>query len=221
MTILAAVSIEAAAQHVHGDADTARAQGRSDDATIHHRFQNVESWAERFEDPERDAWQLPDSVVSALVTRSDLVVVDIGSATGYFPVRFARACPEGFVYGADIEPDMVYYLNDRARDEGLENLVSTLASPEDPHLPVPVDLVFICNTYHHIDGRIDYFRRLQEQLRPGARVAVVDYRVSSERGPPHKLHSAEVEAEMIEAGYELAERHTFLPEQYFLVFKVR
>lgn len=195
-------------------------QHHDDNATIDHRFENAETWAERFEDPERDAWQLPDRVVEALIIRDDMVVVDIGSATGYFPVRFALAAGNGVVFGADIEPGMIYYLNDRARTEGLTNLVSILASPEDPHLPRAVDLVFICNTYHHINGRIDYFTRLKEQLLPDARIAVVDYRPESERGPPHKLAAEIVEKEMLEAGYAVAARHTFLPEQYFLVFQV-
>lgn len=192
-----------------------------DDATIRHDFKDAEVWAERFEDPQRDAWQLPDKVVSILATREDLVIADIGSATGYFPVRFAGACPEGLVIGADIEPDMIHYLNDRARREGLSNLVSILAAPDDPHLPLVVDLVFICNTYHHIDDRIDYFTRLKEQLQEDGRVAVVDYRPSSKRGPPRKLAPEAVESEMIEAGYEVAERLDFLPEQYFLVFRVK
>jgi SAM-dependent methyltransferase len=196
----------------HGD--------HGDDATIRHRFQDAEEWARRFEDPERDRWQLPDSVVSLLAPRDDLVIADIGSATGYFPVRFARACPRGFVIGADIEPGMVTYLNDRARTEGLTNLVSVLAGADDPHLPRPADLVFICNTYHHIDGRIAYFRRLREQLRPGARLAVVDYRPESRRGPPHKLAPEAVAEELSRAGYALVDHHKFLPDQYFLVFQV-
>lgn len=194
-------------------------QDHDDDATVSHRFENAENWADRFEDPERDAWQLPGQVVDALITRDDLIVVDIGSATGYFPIRFAHAAKNGVVYGADIEAGMIYYLNDRARKEGLTNLVSIIAAPDDPHLPRPVDLVFICNTYHHINDRIDYFTRLREQLLPDARVAVVDFRPGSKRGPPHKLASEIVEKEMAEAGYEVAERHTFLPEQYFLVFQ--
>ena len=189
-----------------------------DDATIHHRFEDADAWAERFEDPERDAWQMPDAVVAALVDRPDLIVADIGSATGYFPVRFAGACPEGLVVGADIEPSMVFYLNDRARREGRTNLVSVLAAPDDPHLPLAVDVVFICNTYHHIDARLEYFRRLRAQLRPGGRVAVVDYKPESAKGPPHKLPPEHVEREMTEAGYEVAARHDMLPEQYFLVF---
>lgn len=199
----------ASPEHRHGD-----------DATVHHRFQDAAKWARTFEDPERDGWQLPDSVVSLLATRDDLVVADIGSATGYFSVRFARACPRGFVIGADIEPSMVMYLNDRARTEGLDNLVSVLAAPENPHLPRPVDLVFICDTFHHIDGRIDYFRRLRAQLSPGARLAVVDFRPESRRGPPHKLAPEVVEQELSTAGFTLVQSHKFLPEQYFLVFSL-
>jgi SAM-dependent methyltransferase len=189
-----------------------------DDATMSHRFTDAEAWADRFEDPARDAWQLPDRIVETLVDREDLVIADIGSATGYFPVRFARACPTGQVFGADVEAEMVWYLNERSRREELSNLVSILAAPDNPHLPMPVDLVFLCNTYHHIDNRIDYFSRLKDQLRLGGRVAVVDYSPSSRRGPPHKLDAEVIKTEMLAAGYTLDGDYDFLPDQYFLVF---
>ena len=192
-----------------------------DDATAHHAFTDAQRWAERFEDPTRDAWQFPDSIVATLVDRDDLVVADIGSATGYFAVRFARACPSGMIIGADTEAEMVWYLNDRARRERLHNLVSVLAAPDDPHLPTQVDLVFLCDTYHHINDRIDYFARLNEQIRPDGRVAIVDFRPSSHRGPPHKLERGVIEAEMGKAGYQLRERYDFLPDQHFLVFNRR
>ncbi len=73
-------------KHGHGQ------HAHHDSATVHHRFEDARAWAERFEDPARDAWQLPDKVVAALVDRDDLVIADIGSATGYFAVRFARTC---------------------------------------------------------------------------------------------------------------------------------
>lgn len=201
----------------HGDSHPPH----DDDATVDHRFEKAEDWAKRFEDPERDEWQLPDQVVAKLVTRGDMVIADIGSATGYFPVRFARAAPKGIVIGADIEPGMVHYLNDRAREEKLTNLFSVLAGMDDPHLPLRADLVFICDTYHHINGRVDYFTRLKAQLRKKGRVAVVDFRIESDRGPAHKLAPTVVEKEMAAAGYKLAESHDFLPDQYFLVFEAR
>lgn len=189
------------------------------DATVHHRFEDAERWAEHFDDPERDRWQQPDRVVDVLVDRDDLVIADIGSATGYFAVRFARAVPHGLVIGADVEPDMVRYLNDRARESGLDNLVSVLAGPDDPHLPEPADLVFVCNTYHHIDDRLDYFARLAGQMQPGGRLAIVDYRPGSDRGPAHKLPQDAVIAELTGAGYVLLADHDFLSEQYLLVFR--
>ncbi|MEJ2721614.1 MAG: hypothetical protein P8181_10835 [bacterium] len=97
--------------------------------------------------------------------------------------------------------------------------MSILAAPDDPHLPARADLVFICDTFHHIDDRVDYFTRLEAQLSPHARVAVVDFRPSSNRGPAHKVAPDSVEAEMNSAGYELIQRYDFLPDQYFLVFE--
>ena len=98
--------------------------------------------------------------------------------------------------------------------------MSVLAEPGDPHLPIDADLIFICNTYHHIDARIDYFRRLKDQLSTDSRIAVVDFRPSSERGPRHKLAREAVESEMTAAGFEVAERYDFLPDQYFVVFRM-
>ena len=206
--------------HGHAKHEAGGHGSHSDDATATHRFDDIERWENRFENAERDAWQMPDRVVEILIDRPDLTVADVGSATGYFPVRFARALPEGMVFGSDIEPGMVRYLNDRARSEELPNLVSVLAGPESPHVPRAVDILFLCNTYHHIDGRIAYFERVKAMLRPGGRVAIVDFRLESERGPAHKLAPDIVEKEMAQAGYRVGARHDFLPDQYFLVFEV-
>ena len=95
--------------HAHGD------HAHGDHATVTHRFADAERWAKRFEDPARDAWQQPDHVLAHLALRPDAKVVDIGAATGYFPVRFAKVVPQGRVYGVDVEPTLVNYLNLRAQ----------------------------------------------------------------------------------------------------------
>ena len=171
-----------------------------------HRFEDAAAWEAKFEDPARDAWQRPDEVVGFMINRPDLRVVDIGSATGYFPVRFARAAPQGHVVGVDIEQSMVDHLTARAAREGLTNLESRVVAPDDPGVagmsPGP-DLVFVCNTYHHIGDRVTYFQRLGEALdaTAGARLAIVDFRVDSERGPPkkHKLAPDTVIGELAQA----------------------
>ncbi len=187
---------------------------------MHQRFHDAERWSKIFDDPERDAWQKPDEVLRALAPAPDAKVADIGSGTGYFAVRLARAVPQGRVFGADIEPDMVKFLNERAAKERLPNLASHRAAPDDPRLPEPVDLVIVVNTFHHIGGRERYFGRLRESLRPGGRVAIIDFRPDSPVGPRHgRIGADRVGAEMARAGYRLAAEHGFLPYQYLLVFE--
>lgn len=213
---------QTAERHEHGRHHAT--QPHADKAYAHygshqHRFENAEEWAAIFESPERDAWQRPDEVIAALDIPHGGRVADIGAATGYFPVRIARARPDVIVYGIDLEPDMVRYLAERAQKEGLTNLQAVQATESDPKIPEPVDLVMLVNTYHHVEGREAYFRAVAEKLREGGRLAVVDFRPGSQKGPRHKLPREQVIDELAAAGYRLATEHTFLPEQYFLVFE--
>jgi SAM-dependent methyltransferase len=186
----------------------------------HHRFEHAAEWARRFEDPARDAWQRPDQVLALLRLAPDARVADIGAATGYFPVRVAGLVPAGRVYGVDIEASMVAYLGERAAREGLGNLTAVLGSPSDPRLPEPVDLVMVVNTYHHLEDRPAYFRRLLGSLRPGGRLVVIDFKRTSTMGPPvsARLSPETVRRELEEAGWRLLEAPDLLPEQDLLLF---
>jgi predicted methyltransferase len=115
---------------------------------------------------------------------------------------------------------MVKYLAARAKKENLANLTAIAGAPDDARIPAPVDLVILVDVYHHIDRRADYFRKLRASLKPGGRVAVIDFRLDSPSGPPKSARIApdRVKAEMTSAGYALGEEHAFLPNQYFLIF---
>ena len=190
---------------------------------MHRRFDDAEKWSKIFDDPARDAWQKPSEVIAALKLAPDAIVADIGSGTGYFSVRLARAVPRGKVYGADVEPDMVKFLNARAARENLSNLTSHAAGEEGPNLPSQVDLALVVDTYHHIPRRTRYFEKLKSALRPGGRIAIVDFKLDSPTGPPvkHRIPPDQVKAEMERAGYRLHEQPDFLPNQYFLLFVPR
>ena len=191
--------------------------------THQHSFSGAEHWARVFDDPERDAWQKPHQVIEALALKPDAVAADIGSGTGYFAVRLAHFVPQGRVYAVDIEPDMVQYLADRARREGLDNLAAVTGAPDDARLPRKVDLVLMVDTYHHIARREDYFRKLAQSLKPRGRVAIIDFNAQSAMGPPPgaRIAKTRVLVEMERAGYRLVGEHDFLPNQYFLVFQSR
>jgi len=190
-----------------------------------HSFANADRYEALFESPERARWQKPDELIEALGVKPGMVVADIGAGTGYFAARFARAvAPLGTVFASDIEPNMIVFLRDRADQEALPNLIPVLASSDDPRLPDgQADLIFICNTWHHLLDRVSYARRLQAELAPGGRVVIVDF-LEGELpvGPPpaHKLSAAQVRAKFEQAGYRLAGSPDLLPYQYVLVFEV-
>jgi cyclopropane fatty-acyl-phospholipid synthase-like methyltransferase len=189
--------------------------------THEHSFGDSEKWAKVFDDPKRDAWQKPHEVIRALALKPDAVVADIGSGTGYFSMRFAHMLPKGRVYGVDTEPDMVKYLAERAKREGMDNVTAVAGAPGDPRLPEKADLIILVDVYHHIENRERYFSKLRDALKPDGRVAVIDFRMSSPDGPPKasRVAPARVKAELKQAGYVLDREHGFLPNQYFLVFR--
>jgi len=189
--------------------------------THQHSFSDAEKWSHVFDDPERDAWQKPHEVIGALALKPDARVADLGAGTGYFSARLANMLPKGRVYAVDIEPDMVRYLEARAKREGLRSLTAVAGAPDDPRLPERVDLILLVDVYHHIEDRERYFRRLSTSLRPGGRIAVIDFKLDSPQGPPPsaRIPPETVKAEMKAAGHTVAAEHPFLPYQYFLIFR--
>jgi arsenite methyltransferase len=170
----------------------------------------------------RDKWQQPDLVIQSLQLQPGDRVADLGSGGGYFTFRLAQAVgPTGHVYAADVDAGLNEYIAKRARDEGAENITVVLAEYDDPRLPdAGVDLIFTSNTYHHIENRSDYFRNARKYLRPGGRVAIIEYAGGGwfDRWFGHWTASATIRAEMEAAGYPLQQELTFLPRQSFLIF---
>jgi SAM-dependent methyltransferase len=204
-------------QHMGGHGE----HGGTSSEGFHRRFDDAEKWAKEFDNPERASWQRPDELLDALHLQPTFLVADIGAGTGYFSVRLAKRLPEGKVFAADVEPDMVHYLAARAERERLSNLTAVQARADAANLPEPVDLILLVDTYHHIDDRTRYFAALQPSLRPGGRLVVVDFKADSPNGPPaaHRLAPERVTQELAAAGFTLADKIEFLPRQYGLIFK--
>jgi ubiquinone/menaquinone biosynthesis C-methylase UbiE len=171
----------------------------------------------------RDDWQQPDQVIAALGIAPGDRVADLGSGSGYFTVRLARAVgPTGKVWAVDVDEDMNAYLRKRLDEEGIENVEVVLATFDDPLLPDgEVDLLFTSDTYHHVQERPAYFRRLHADLAPGGRVAVLEF--DGRKGWFVRLmkHYTEKDLllrEMQEAGYRADQDLDFLDRQSFVVF---
>lgn len=188
-----------------------------------HSFADVERYAKSFDDPARDAWQMPERVIAALGLNAGASVADIGAGTGYFSIRLAKSPRAPKVFAVDIEPKMLEHIRGRAAAERLSNITTVAAGAGAPRLPEPVDVVLIVDTYHHIPNRVSYFRSLAGSMKPGARLAIVDFTKTSPEGPPveFRFTPEQITAELSQAGFEKAAQHDFLPRQLFLIFTAR
>jgi len=189
-----------------------------------HSFHDISRYAAMFENPEREKWQRPDLVVSAMKLKSGDLVADMGAGTGYFARRIAKAvAPGGAVTGYDIEPKMVEYMREDSKRLGYASYRAELSSGI-PSLPRGrFDVIFMCNTYHHVDDRVPFIRALAMGLKKTGRIIVIDQRVEAPNGPPKHLRLAkkDIIAEFTFAGFVPARDENFLPDQYYLEFRAR
>lgn len=169
----------------------------------------------------RDAWQQPEKVVQSLAIKPGDRIADLGSGGGYFTFRLSQtAGPTGKVYAVDVDKDMLEDLAERAKKDDYGNIEKVLAKYDDPSLPESVDLIFTSNVYHHIEARAKYFADAAKYLRPGGRIAVVDFNGKhwSATFVGHYTPAELIKKEMDEAGYRLEREFDFLDRQSFLVF---
>lgn len=205
------------AAHAHHEGGHAHHEG-GHDKHMQHSFDDPEKWAQRFDAPERAAWQKPEAVVALLELQPGMTVADIGAGTGYFLPHLSPAVgPTGRVLALDIEPKLVAYMQARAKTEGLDNVQAKTVAPDDPQLEgSSTDRVLIVDTWHHIGARVDYGKKLWTGLKPGGAVYIVDFTMDSPTGPPadFRIPPEAVVATLKAAGLAAEVLQEDLPNQY-------
>jgi 2-polyprenyl-3-methyl-5-hydroxy-6-metoxy-1,4-benzoquinol methylase len=186
-------------------------------------FEDVAKYIAFLERADRAVWQKPDAVVGALGLRGTETVVDLGAGSGYFTFPLSRALANGKVVAIDIEPEMIRHIHHKAMTEGVANVAAVLGKPDDPSLPSGADVVFVCDVVHHVPDRVAWLAKLSSEMKPGARLVVVEFKEGKlPEGPPEsvKLPRAELVKLVTGAGLALeSEKPELLPYQTFLVFR--
>src|SRR5262249_22120857 len=108
----------------------------------------------------------------------------------------------------------------RAKANGIANLRPILATTASKNLPEQVDLGILLDVYHHISDR-SYFKRFADSLKPGGRIAIIDFRPDSPVGAPKEMRVSvdQIQSEMMAADFRLTAKYDFLPYQNFLIFQ--
>lgn len=206
---------------------TSQAQSGADPA-INRPYHDaeVERWVEAFERPGREVYDRRLEIVAALGLRPGMRVADVGAGTGLFTRLIAREVgPQGRVYAVDISRPFVEYVLRTARGQGLDNVEGIVNTQTDSRLPPgSVDLVFLCDTYHHFEHPAAMLASLRRALRPGGSLVIVDFRrIEGQSAPWILAHvragQEQVIREVEAAGFRFVEERAILRENYFLRFR--
>ena len=178
-------------------------------------------YQQTLENPDRVAALQVDRVVAALGILPGMRIADLGAGTGLFTIPLAKASgPTGRVYAIDVDPGLLTIVNDKARAASLPTIQTVVAGDVEPRIPEPVDLIFICDTMHHLPNQGEYVKQLGKLLRPGGRVVVIDF--SDGNWPAghesFRITPDQVDGWMKSAGFTRTAAHTFLATNFFHVY---
>ena len=198
--------------------------GHAHGGDLHRPFDgDVQKYIAHLDRADRDAWQKPDALVKALGLAGTETVADVGAGSGYFTFRFAKALPRGKVVALDIEPEMIRHVHHKVMTEKIPNVRAVLSKPDDPGVPPGTDLVFLADVLHHVDQRDAWLVKLRTQMKPGAKLVLVEFKEGPlPQGPPEKMKIplAELKKIVTKAGLVLVgEKPGLLPYQHVLVFR--
>ena len=178
-------------------------------------------WLERTErmDEER-----PDLVLNALEIKPGMAVADIGAGTGFYAWRIAqRVGMTGMVYAVDVQPEMIKALEKQMSRRGVANVKPTLGAVDDPKLAAnSLDLALMVDVYHEFEQPYEMLAAIVRAVKPGGRVAFVEFRGSDPKVPIKPLHTmteAQVRREAAVHPLEWVATTRELPWQHVIVFR--
>ena len=207
------------------------AQEESVKPGINSSFQNdpdVDFYIKTFEGEDRAIFAHRNEILDALHLEPGMDIADIGAGTGFFSRMFANAVgPKGTVYAVDIADNFIEHIDAFAKEEKLKNLKAVLCDERSTKLKkASVDIVFICDTYHHFEYPFDTMASIYDALRPGGQVVIVDFEriqgVSNDWTLNHvRCGKGTVTDEIKDAGFDFVEEVPMMDHQYVIRFKKR
>lgn len=178
-------------------------------------------WLER---PERTDEERPDNVLAALDLRPGLVVADIGAGSGFYSWRIGkRVGGRGIVYAVESQPEMFKLLHRQMARRGAKNVKPLLGNATDPRLPSSsVDLAVMVDVYHELEFPYEMLASIVRALKPGGRLAIIEYRADDPKVPIKALHTmteAQIRKEAAHQPLEWVRTIGTLPWQQVVIFR--
>jgi len=158
-----------------------------------------------------------DHLSQVLALKPGSSVADVGAGSGEVSIAIAaRVQPGGKVYATEIDPELLKKIRNGAGKVPGGIIVPVVATQHDTGLARDCcDAIFLRDVYHHLTDPIDIDRSLYIAMRPGGRLAIIDFEPTPVAGPPppgvpsnrggHGVPKRIVEEELTKSGFRLTD----------------
>jgi len=205
-----------------------RAQDKSVNPGINDRFKDpdLKEFLGKFEIESREIFTQREEIVKGLKLKPGMAVADVGAGTGLLTrLIAAKVGPKGKVYAVDIADRFLKHIASSAKEKGLTNIVTVKCDQFSTKLPPnSVDLLLVCDTYHHFEYPYRTLESIHHALKPGGQFILIDFHRIP--GKSSKFILGHVRAgqevfmdEVRSSGFKRVEELKFLSENYFVRFE--
>jgi SAM-dependent methyltransferase len=141
-------------------------------AAIHAQQPSARQLADEREQAELDAPKLAE----VLELKPGMTIADVGAGGGAMTVVLGKWIGTGHVFATDIVPESLATIRDYARREGVNNVTVIEGASASTNLPEGCcDAIFLRHVYHHIADHEAFNASLNRALKPGGRLAIIDF----------------------------------------------
>lgn len=152
-------------------------------------------------------------IFEAIGVGESVTVCEIGAGDGELSIAAARIVgPNGRVYTSELGDDRVKALQEKAAGSGLARITVVAGDPIKTNFPdAGCDALFMRNVYHHFADPAAMNASIATALKPGGRLAIVDFSPPNEEAPRppdrgkdgmHGIRAETLSRELKEAGFE-------------------
>jgi len=186
---------------------------------------DVKEYLKKFEGESREIAASAKEIIAGCKLKPGMAIAHVGAGTGLFTRQFAAEVgDQGKVFAVDISPDFLKHIETTCAEAKIKNVTTVLCDQFSTKLPKnSVDLVFICDAYHHFEFPQRTLQSIHDALKPGGGIVLIDFEriegKSSDFILGHVRAGKEVFVrEVTEAGFRVVGEEKLLTENYFVRF---
>lgn len=177
-----------------------------------------------FSQDDRESWQPPEQIMDSIGVKPGMLIGEPGAGRGYFTFPLSKRVGQtGKIYANDISQYRLNDINERAEEEGIENIETVLGEEEDPLFPEKnLDMIIMVYVLHHIDKPVTFLENTKKYMAKESSLVVIERDTEKDRSQAnHFMSKKQVLDTAHQSKFTVHRIETFLEKDTIYIFEVK